>query len=61
MKSLAGLWEEGEKAFCADAATDLARVTAAAHPTLQLRVVSLHRTPQKAKGEKALEGHKTDC
>lgn len=26
MKSLAGLWEEGEKAFCADAATDLARV-----------------------------------
>lgn len=52
----------GEKAFSADAATDLARVTAATHPTLQLRVVSpQHRTPQKAKGEKALEGHKTDC
>lgn len=62
MKSLAGLWEEGEKAFSADAATDLPRVTAATHPTLQLRVVSpQHRTPQKAKGEKALEGHKTDC
>lgn len=50
MKSLAGLWEEGKKAFSTDAATDPARVTAASVPTLQLRVVSPeHRTPQKAK------------
>lgn len=50
MKSLAGLWEEREKAFSTDAATDLARVTTASHQTLQLRVVSPeHITLQKGK------------
>lgn len=51
MKSLAGLWEEGEKAFSADAATDLARVTAATHPTLPTTQSSFSSAQNSAEGK----------